>query len=440
MSTLKLSLVGFGSRVFLVGVNVASVILLARFLAPQGRGEYFLFQSLTSVLCVFGDCGISQSVNVFVGKETARKSAIHSFVAKSTIVLWLGLSVFGGVSLWLAGDVLLPGFPLKWQLAAFAILPFMLYAAFWNGMMVGLGEIVLLNIVQLVLGPLQLLLVLVFVVAFSGGVGTAIGIYFVVMFAQFAMMVAGAFRVGLFHRSAGVEEDLTRELMRFGLRGYPNALATMAWMRMPIFFLNSYHGQVPVGIYSVAQQLSEKALLPVQAVQDAIFKKVTGASAREVVQLMNRYVRIMFIGVAIGACSLAAVSPWMVAVLFGGQYQSAVPVFRILLAGVATISVAMIVSTYVLGQRGRPGLLSLLAASNAIVCFLLSVWLIPSWGAVGAASALALTQVLGTAVVVSVYLSLARTSPQELFVPSSGDIVMLGKQLTEFLRRKGQPS
>ncbi len=47
-------------------INMASVIVLARYLEPKDAESIF-FQTLVSVLSVIGDCGLSQSANVFVG-------------------------------------------------------------------------------------------------------------------------------------------------------------------------------------------------------------------------------------------------------------------------------------------------------------------------------------------------------------------------------------
>lgn len=272
---------------------MASVIVLARYLEPRGRGEYFIFQALVSVLTVFGDLGLSQSANVFVGRHTCRKVAIHRFLARSVFVLWIGLSLIGGTVLWLFGDMLIPNFPPKWEWAAFGVLPIMLYAGFWNSMMIGMGNIWLLNGVQLVMSPFQLLLILVFIVGMSGGIGTAICVYLLTMLLQFVLMVVAATRLGLLASNEVEEDDLSGRMLSFGLRGYPNAIATMLWMRFPVFVLNLFHGSVSVGVFSVAQQLAEKALLPIQAVQDAIYRKMSTLSANEAISVMNRYIRVV---------------------------------------------------------------------------------------------------------------------------------------------------
>ncbi len=429
MSTLRLSLLGLGARLVLMVINVISVILLARYLEPQGRGEYFLFQTLVSVLSVVGDCGLSQSVNVFVGRTAERKMLIHAFVSKAVIILWIAMGWVGGAVLWFAGEQLLPDFSTRWQWAAFAVLPCMLYAGFWNSLMIGLGEIPLLNGVQLVIGPVQLVLILVFVVGLSGGVTSAVTIYVSTMLLQCVLMVMLSNRLGLLGRSQYVEDRLSREMLAFGLRAYPNAIATMMWMRIPVFMLNAFHGSISVGIFSVAQQLAEKALMPIQAAQDAIYGKISALSPREAIAAMNRYIRIVVAGMVAGTLGAMFLAPWVVATLFGAAYQRAAYVFWILLVGVVFVSVAMIISTYVLGQRGRPGLLSLLAGANAGICLAASYWLIPLWAEMGAALALALTQAVGAVVVFGVYSAMSAAPLRETLLLTAEDVAGVLKQL-----------
>lgn len=415
---------------------MVSVIVLARYLEPHGRGEYFIFQAMVSMLTVFGDLGLSQSANVFVGRHADRKVTIHRFLSRSAFALWIGMSLIGGAVLWLVGDTLIPNFPAKWEWAAFGVLPIMLYAGFWNSMMIGMGHIWLLNGVQLVMSPVQLLLILVLIVGMSGGIGTAVCVYLFTMLLQFVLMVVAATRLGLLAREEVREDDLSGRMLAFGLRGYPNAIATMLWMRLPVFVLNLFHGSVPVGVFSVAQQLAEKSLLPIQAVQDAIYRRMSTLSTNEAISVMNRYVRVVASSMMVVTLMGGLLAPWVVRILFGNAYQDAADAFWILIIGAAFVSVAMIVSTYVLGQLERPGLLSMLAGANAIVCALLSVWLIPSWVERGAAAAIALTQIAGTIVVMVLYLRITGANVKDVLLVRRSDVNLLVTEVIALACRK----
>jgi len=433
MSTLRFSLLGLGTRVALMIVNIISVILLARFLEPGGRGEYFLFQTVVMVLSVVGDLGLSQSANVFIAKHLEKRMEVHALLVRAAWGISLVVSACGAGMLWFGRDWMLPHFPAGLEWVAFSLLPAMLYAGFWNSMMIGLGKIELLNGVQLVLGPFQLLLIVVLVVALSGGVTAAVGIYVATMLLQAVLMRWCAGRIGLAGRAQLSGDGFAKSLVGFGVRAYPNALATMLWQRAPVFLLNGFHGAVSVGIFSVAQQLAEKLMMPVQATQDAIYRKMAVLSPQDAVTALNRYLRVMVCTMVVIVGVGIVLSPWIIRGLFGESYQQAAAVLGVLLVGIAFVSAAMIISTYVLSHRERPGLLSILAGANAMTCLGLGVLLIPVWAEIGAAGALVLTQVTGTVIVFVLYLGMAQASVKEALWITRQDMVELSDQLMKLV-------
>lgn len=433
MSTLKLSLVGLGSRVFLMGIGITNVAVLARFLEPDGRGKYFLFQTVLAVLTALADGGFSQAFNVLSARHLSSLKQIHSLLIKCALVCSsvLGAAV-GSIVLW-GGSGFIPNLDRDWLWVAFMLLPLTVYAGYWNAMMIGLGEVKRMNLVQIVLGPLHVLLVLTFVVALSGGVHTALSVYVAIMLLQGCIM----FGILLSLLSAGPEvkpvAGLHGEIIRFGLRGYLNQIATLLWARIPVFVLNLTSGTAAVGIFSVAQQLSEKLLLPMQAVQDAIFRKIAAATLSEATRLMNRYMRLSLAAMGFLALCGVVAAPLIVRVLFGDAYEDGVRVLRILLLGTVFLGGAVLLSPHILGQLHRPGLLSLLAMFNVLICFGLSLWLAPRWSAVGVAIALAATQITGAIVVFGVYLFSVGARWCDAVVLKTQDIAALKDQAGELI-------
>src|SRR6266852_332803 len=141
MSTLKLLLLGLGSRVTIIVLGMGNTILLARWLRPAGVGEYFLLLRLVAVLTVLAGFGLRQSVNVFSAHHEEWVNRIHSILLRFTLVAWVGASIVGIGIIWLAQKVLLLDFSHRWVWMSFVVLPLSLYANAWNGMMIGRGRI-----------------------------------------------------------------------------------------------------------------------------------------------------------------------------------------------------------------------------------------------------------------------------------------------------------
>jgi O-antigen/teichoic acid export membrane protein len=426
MSTLRLSVVSFGLRVALLLVVVANALVLARKLGPPEFGKYFLLVRLVSVLAALADFGLSQSANAFFGRHREWGRYLHRTVLRLIPRFWLGVT--------LAGDTLLPEFPRALVLIAFAILPLSLYANLWNSMMIGAGRVLKVNVVQLVLCTLSLGLTLVFVVALDGRLLAASLIYLALMIIQFAAMLVMASRLNPDGATKGPPADLQRQLLHFGLRGYVGSLSTLLWTRFPVFLLNATHGAVAVGIFSVGQHLVEKMLLPVQAMQDVIYQKMSVLASRTATLAMNRYLRITWWGMLVVAIIGLLVVPWVITLPLGAAYSGAVPVARILLLGTAFASLSLLLDAYFINQLHRPGLVSILAWGNVLAGLALALLMIPALGERGAAWALSLTQILGAAVYLVIYLRVTRTPLARLAYLHNQDVLLLREQVGAMLR------
>lgn len=436
MSTLKLSVVSFGLRVALLLLVVANALVLARKLGPLEFGKYFLLVRLVSVLAALADFGLSQSANAFFGRYREWGRYLHRAVLGLIPRFWLGVTAVGGVTVWLAGDRLLPNFPHALALIAFAILPLSLYANLWNSMMIGVGRVWRVNVVQLVMCTLSLALTLVFVVALGGGVLAASLIYLALMVIQFVVMLWMAYHLNADAAEGEPPADLPGKMLHFGLRGYMGSLSALLWTRFPVFLLNATHGAIAVGIFSVAQQLVEKALLPVQAMQDVIYQKMSVLSSRTATLAMNRYLRITWWGMLLIALAGLAVVPWVITIPLGQAYAGAVPVARILLLGTAFASLSLLLDAYFINQMHRPGLVSILAWGNVLAGLALALLMIPALAEKGAAWALSLTQILGAVVYLVIYLRVTRTPLAQLAYLHNKDVSMIREQVGAMLRWK----
>ena len=429
MSTLKLSLVGFGLRLALMFVVMTNVLLLARTLGPQRFGEYFLFLRVVSVLAVLADLGLSQSANAFFGRHQGWRGSIHRVILKFVPIFWLITTAIAGLILWSFGDTLLPNLTTSLTVIAFAVLPLSQYANLWNSMMLGMGKIWTVNLLQLVMCGISLVSTIIFVVLFSGGVMVAATIYFSVMLVQALIMLVMALRVSEDGLSDGPPAELAQKMLNFGLRGYPGSLFYLVWARVPVFIINVTYGSVAVGYFSIAQQIAEKIQLPVQAIQDVVYQRMSVLSRQMATLSMNRYLRLTWWGMIIVVLLAGLLAPWVVVPLLGPAYVNVIVPTQILLAGVAFVGVSQLLEVYFVNQLHRPGLASILTWVSVALGLTLAVLLIPIYAERGAAWAVACTSILGGLVYVGIYLSVTGTSIKELLLIRKEDISLVREQL-----------
>jgi O-antigen/teichoic acid export membrane protein len=437
-STLRLSAVGLGLRVALLIVVVVNALVLARVLKPQRFGEYFLFLRLVSVLAAFADIGLSQSANAFYGRHKEWRGRIHWITLRLVPVFWLAATIIGGLTLWFGEQLLLPNLPRLLTIMAFVVLPFSLYANLWNSMMIGMAQIWRVNLLQLVMCTLSLILTGIFVVSLRGGVRTAAINYLGVMFVQFVVMLIMGFRISKDMPSLEPPVDLQHKMLSFGLRAYPGSIGHLLWTRIPVFILNITHGSAAVGIFSVAQQVVEKMLLPVEAVQDVVYQKMSVSPRRVAANAMSLYLRLTWWGIW-GIVLLGALFSYlMIVILLGSEYMQAIGVAQVLFVGSAFVAISLLLDTFFVNQLHRPGLVSILAWLKFILGVVLALLLIPRYGQKGAAAALVVTQILGAVAYIWLYVRITETRFSDLLFIRADDIALLKNRLLIGRERRGR--
>ncbi|HEX8968965.1 MAG TPA: oligosaccharide flippase family protein [Chloroflexota bacterium] len=406
-----------------------NVVLLAHALGPSGRGEYFLFVAAVALLARLVDLGMSPSAVVFASRYPGALASIHRRLAASLIGLWLVAASLGALALAIFGrDV--GDLPREREWLALAVLPVAMYEQVWVHLMVGIRRVVAMNVVQLCAGLLTLALNVGLVVLLPGGVATAVAIYCGVLLAKTPIMATLAWRA-----SHALETNQPvpgmREILSFSLRGYPNALAALLWSRLPAFVLDIFHGSGSVGLFSVAQQVLEQLILPVQATQDAIYRDVARLPRPSATLAMNRYLRTGLWAMLPLVVACAALAPWIVPLIFGDAFAASARVFQILLISLLASVVPALLSPYFFGQLQRPGLASSVAWARVLLALALSLALAPGLAEVGVATALAIADVCSTLLILMLYVRIAATPVAQAILPQVSDF---GSVLRRFSR------
>jgi O-antigen/teichoic acid export membrane protein len=422
MSVLSLSIVGTATRIASIVVALAVSVLVARVLGPRGLGQFFLFVQLVTLLAVIADGGLSHSAAALSGRSPGAVPYFYGLALRTLPVLAAVTVAAAAAVLGLFRDTVLPHLPTRLFWIAFAALPCAVYSNLWIGMLSGLGRIREASVAQLVGSGCWLLLTVVFVAMLNGGVAVAATVYFVSLLIQAVVMGVMAVRIVGWPSVSAPAPGAGREFLSFAARAFPGAIGYLLLIRMPAFLLNVFDGPAAVGVFSAAQQVVERTLLPVTAVQAATYLVMSSTSRAASTLAVNRYLRLCWTGMAtIVAVGMVLAAPG-VHLLLGARYSGAVAVCRVLFPGTLFLGGALILDAFFLNQLRRPGLVSLLTAAELVLLVVLGLVLIPARGVIGAALSLTIAQVTGTLVYLRWHMSVTGATFRELFVPSAGEL------------------
>lgn len=214
-------------------------------------------------------------------------------------------------------------------------------------------------------------------------------------------------RRGFFTGLARPDPALAKEIAGYGLRGQIGGVLLLLNLRFDFALLGAIAGPAVLGVYAVASKYAELLRLPGLAVTYVLyprFSKQGPQVARARTRALMPRATALTVLVAV---PLGLLAGWLLPLLYGQQFRSAVLPAWILLAGLAGEGIAGLVTAYLYGTR-RPGLNSLAMGAGVVCTVLLDLLLIPSHGAVGAAVASTVAYLLSTAVLLALFVRVGR--------------------------------
>src|SRR5437773_900396 len=134
-------------RVFRVGAGVLAAVITARFLGPEGRGEYFLVLTLAATIAQFGNLGLHSSNTYLVARD---RGLLARLVANS---FWVSIAAGGGLAAIVVGASYAldlfggPGNTALWFVAVLA--PLSLFFLLGQNLLLGIGRTFLFNLVEI---------------------------------------------------------------------------------------------------------------------------------------------------------------------------------------------------------------------------------------------------------------------------------------------------
>lgn len=375
------------TRVVLIAAGVLTSVLTARTLGVAGRGEYFYVVTLAGVAVQFGNLGLGSSNTYFLAKDPSLLSrlAANSFWVSLVVGTFAacGILIFEAhqtQSRWLMGSI--------WLLIF--MVPTTLYGLLASNLFIGMSLIRHYNFFQL--GGAVFQLVGVALVAWlAWGVEA-----FLAVSALTGWIAAGALLVmlGRLHTVTWhFDWPLFRSNFGYSGRAYVATLLGYGVSRVGVLMLECFADTGEIGIYSIAVQFADVLMIFPTTVAMVLFPDLLkGQLERRFAQTMRTAVQIALL-MAILCVLTGYVATWIVPTLFGVAFVSSVQVLWWMLPGVFFLSLASVVSQY-LATKEIP--LASLWTWLGGMAFLLatSSYLIPRWGALGAAASLSMTNLL----------------------------------------------
>ncbi len=427
----------FGQRLLTLLVGVATAVLLARVLGPDGRGQLALAVLLLTFLHAFCTLGMPGANVYFVGRGDVRLRSAF----RGSLLLWLPCSLAAllvGFAVASLGDaILFPGVEPLLLVLAVLCFPLGLMHSLVMSLLQGQERWGPYNAILIVESVLRLgataAALLVFEAGAVGAMYAHIASTLLLLLLDFALLDIAGNDTG--SPSLGAREYASR-CWRFGWKLQLNdALNTLNY-RVDQYIVNLLASPAATGIYAVAVTIIEKVWLVSSAAATVLYPRLASLhddeeARRRLTPEVTRLVLLVTLPTCVG---LGFLAEWVVVLLFGAPYAEAAVALRWLIPGVLVMVVAHSTSVD-LNARGRPEHNLVTGAVVLVLNVGGNLLLIPRYGIAGAAIATSFAYLINMSLKLTIYRRLSGNTWGSMLIVRGEDVRRAASMLRGGLRR-----
>jgi len=372
------------TRILNLIVGLATSVIIARLLGPEGKGIYSMAILLPTLITTFTNIGIAPATVYYIGRgKYSCREILGNNVVLSLVIGAVSI-VIGLIVVFFFQDIAFSGVARFYLLLALALIPVNLFVSYLRYVFLGMQRIPEFNLISILQVVLMLVLVAVALWGFNAGIAGVIG----ARIATFLLLSILLF-FWLQRATGGIsfKPNLAylRDASTYGLKAHMSNILAFLNYRLNMFLVNGFLDPLAVGFYSIAMTIAEQLWLISQAASTVLFPRVASERdervRKEFTPIVSRNVLLI---TSLGAAAAFFLSRWIVVFLYSADYLPAARPLQILLPGIVALSASRVLANDIAG-RGRPMLNSYLSAITVAVNIGLNILWIPRFGINGSA-------------------------------------------------------
>jgi O-antigen/teichoic acid export membrane protein len=420
------------TRVAVLTAGVATGIITARCLGPDGQGIYALVMLLPTLIVALTHTGIGRSITYHTAKRIYPLANLLGTILVSTLALAIASVLVGLGTIGLLRHSCLHGVPAGLLLLSLALIPLeLLYSQSLNGVLLGKHKIGLYNAGALFHSLSQLTFVIIFLVLLKGGTLAA----FLAALLSLATTTA-VVGVLMYRLRGGVRISLRFDrvvaclLFHYGWKVQSNSLCALLHLKIDRILLNWLLNPLAVGWYSVSVGITEGLWLLSEAVSTVLYPRLASTMDDQATRrLTPLLVRSTLALTGLAALLIAFVSRPLVVLLYSEAYRASVEPLQVLLIGVVAVSAERILSNDIFA-RGKPMMNTVGTFAALLANVAGNLILIPRYGILGAAWSTSLSYSLNLLLKLFIYCKLSGSSAADVMIPKKADYMLYEGLLT----------
>lgn len=372
-------------------------IIIVRLLSISEYGEWSFFFSLISMFYWITWFGINTSTRVFVAKHTSNKKIRNTFIRAALAVRLITSTIISLI--FLLNSSLLAncfGYPDKYPnlnrllLIGCILMFFNSMLEFFKELNIGLINFINICYLSLIEYGGYLVFGVAGVVLWKNNFGLEIGYIFT---SCLTASVGFIFMVKYFRKSYEYDKNIIKicmkEVFTYALPIMVSSIGTMILTEMDTFMLGLLTNSEQIAIYSVAKKLCSKATHVNLAISASTMTAFVILNKANIKSKVNEFKKIMLINafISIGIALVFIVfGDIIINILYSSKYKHSVYILYILTPYYVLSSFAKFFETF-LDYQKKAKIRGIFCIITVVVNLILNYYLIPLFGAKGAAIA-----------------------------------------------------
>jgi O-antigen/teichoic acid export membrane protein len=360
-------------------LGVVLTITSARVLQPDGRGEFVAVSAGALIGAQALNLGLSSSLVVLFSRRLQRIGHYRQHLVYLALAWATVVTTLGALQAVLRQSGSLPWWPF-WAVW----IPLQLLGLYQGAALLALQDARALSRIELT-GRLTAVLLggsalLVF--------GSALGPFLAAIIASDALVAAlGAFHLARVSAGKPVRArhaaPFFRCALRMGLRAYPPLVLFFLLVKSDILVLRLMRGAAETGVYSIASQIVDVALILPTTIGALSLASVV-RSRRPAAELARvlRPAALLIVGLAL---AMLVVGHRAIVLVFGRPFEGAYPALVLLLPGFVCLALQGLLGQY-FASRGFPLFMSFYWLMGLLANLILNFLFIPHYGILAAAA------------------------------------------------------
>ena len=412
----------FFSQGLILVFTLGTSVLLARALGPEKRGIYSLAMILPSFLLYFTCFGIGQSSIFYLGSKKYSPKEIlgNNFIL--VILVSILTILIGLIITFFFNNALFPGIERKYLFCAIFLAPPLIFFSFTTSILLGLQSIKKYNLIYLFN---KFFLLFSFLVIFV--LGIKFKVIYVIITEVIVIFISCIILFFITKKETrGISFKFNKKYFKnsflYGIKIYFGIIISFLHNRIGILLINSFLNPLMVGFYSIGVGLSEKIYLISDSVATVLFPRI--ASEKDKLKIKN-FTPIIFRNILWTIIFINTIifilAKWIIVFLYSNVFFASIKPFQILLIGAVAISGSKILESDIKG-RGKPMFITWITSISTVLNIVLSIFLIPRLGILGAAWATTISYTINLMCLLIIYCKLSNNSMINMLFIQKSDL------------------